>query len=80
MRRTFSQDKTQGLKMSYKIFFLLNRQNNYLFSLHLKISAEILAARYMFYFYKKKLKELMQVKQTDILDLQVFYGELIEFQ
>ena len=32
------------------------------------------------FIFIKNLKELMQVKQTDVLDLLVFYGELIDFQ
>ena len=39
--------------MSYKIFFILNPQNNYIFSLHQKTSVEILTVRYRSYFYEK---------------------------
>ena len=62
--------------MSYSIFFLLNRQNNHLLSLHLK-TLEILTARYSSYFHKKF--KGAYASQTDLLNLEGFYGELIDF-
>ena len=69
---------TENVKMSYKTFFLLNPQNNYLFSLHQKISVEILTATYRSYFHKKITEAY--ASQTDLLNLSAFYGELIDFQ
>ena len=64
--------------MSYKIFFLLNPQSKYFFSLHHKTSVEILTARCTSYFYQKVTEAY--VSQTDLLNLLVFYSELIDFQ
>ena len=64
--------------MSYKIFFLFNPQNNYSFSLHQKTSVEIPTARYKSYF-NQKITEAY-ASQTDLLNLLVLYGELIDFQ
>ena len=66
------------LKISYKIFFLFNPQNNYSFSLHQKTSVEIPTARYKSYF-NQKITEAY-ASQTDLLNLLVLYGELIDFQ
>ena len=53
--------------MSYKIFVFLNRQNNYLFSLHQKTSVEILTARYKSYFYE--ILTAAYASQIDLLTL-----------
>ena len=49
-----------------------------LFRFHQKTSVEILTARYRFYFHKKLIGA--NENQFDNLNLQVFYGELIDFQ
>ena len=58
--------------------FLLNPQNNYLFSPHQKTSTEILTAGYMSYFHKKITEAY--ASQTDLLKLLVFYYQLPNFQ
>ena len=68
--------------MSYKIFFLLI-QNNYLSNFTVsevekKALVEILTARYRSYFHKKF--KGAYASQTFLLYLEVFYGELIDFQ
>ena len=64
--------------MSYKTFFLLNPQDIYFFSHHQKTSVEILTAKYRSYFYEKVTGAYGS--QTDLLNLLVFYGELVDFQ
>ena len=57
---------------------LLYCQNNYFFSLHQKTSEEFLTGRYRSHFHKKLTGAY--ASQTDLLNLSVFYGEMIEFQ
>ena len=64
--------------MSYKIFVLLNPQNNYFSSLYQKMSVEILTAMYWFYFHKKITGAY--ASQTDLLNLLVFDTEMMDPQ
>ena len=64
--------------MSCKIFFLLNPKNIYFFSLHRKTLVEILTAKYRSYFHEKNTGAY--ASQTDLLNLLVFYDELVDFQ
>ena len=81
--RLFSWEDTRvvnsiWLKMSFKIFFLLNPQNNYLFSLYQTTSVEIQTASYSLIFIKKNTG--VYGSQTNHLNLLVFYDELKDFQ